>query len=221
MTRYFLLLILVTALLQACSSRPHVIRFYDPTGAPAINTIYIARHDWHTGFIISAIDAESVLPFLKKRFSRAAFYEFGWGDNGFYRANEITFGMSIKAILWPTDSVMHVVAVPFDPVRYFKHSDVLELKLSDPALYNLLEFIRTSFYYSADDQPVAIDHGIYGDSEFYQGMGDYYLLNTCNRWTAKGLESAGFDIFTFSKFTADSIMAFIRELPATGNPAPD
>ena len=214
---HFLALLLFAAALQACSGKPYVVDYTDVTDAPKTNTVYIARHDWHTGFIISAIEVDAVLPFLKQRFSRAAYYEFGWGDTGFYQAGEITSGLSIKAIFWPTDSVMHVVAVPFDPARYFNHSEVLEIHLSDPELFNLLEFINTSFYYSADTHPVLMKHGIYGDSQFYQGEGDYFLFNTCNRWTAKGLESAGFDIFTFSKFTADSIMSYLRELEKTNN----
>ncbi len=184
-------LLLFAALLTACSGKPYVVNYSGDTDAPKTNTVYIARHEWHTGFIISAIEADSILPFLRQRFSRAAYYEFGWGDTGFYQADEITSGLSIKAIFWPTDSVMHVVAVPFDPARYFKLSEVIEIHLSDPELFNLLEFIRTSFYYAADAQPVTMKHGIYGDSQFYQGEGDYFLFNTCNRWTAKGLEERG------------------------------
>jgi len=209
--KYSPAVLLLATLLAACSGKPYVVTYSGDIDAPKTNTLYIARHEWHTGFIISAIDADSILPFLRQRFSSAAYYEFGWGDTGFYQADKITSMLSLKAIFWPTDSVMHVVAVPFDPPRYFNTSEVIEIHLSDPELYNLLEFIRTSFYYAANEQPISMKHGIYGNSQFYRGEGDYFLFNTCNRWTAKGLESAGFDIFTFSKFTADSIMGFLRD----------
>ena len=53
-------------------------------------------------------------------------------------------------------------------------------------------------------------NGLYGDSQFYKGVGDYHLMNTCNKWTAKGLESAGMDISPTFKLSAGSVMDYIR-----------
>jgi len=36
-------------------------------------------------------------------------------------------------------------------------------------------------------------------------------MNTCNKWTAKGLKSAGMDISPTFKLTADSIMDYLKE----------
>ena len=57
---------------------------------------------------------------------------------------------------------------------------------------------------------LALKNGIYGNSQFYKGVGDYYLMNTCNKWTAKGLKSIGMDISPIFKLTADSIMTYIK-----------
>ena len=48
-----------------------------------------------------------------------------------------------------------------------------------------------------------------GDSHFYKGEGHYYLMNTCNNWTARGLKSAGLNISPTFKLTAGSIMGFL------------
>ena len=58
---------------------------------------------------------------------------------------------------------------------------------------------------------IALGAGIYGDSQFYRGAGEYYLTNTCNKWTAKALQSAGMDISPGFKLTADSVMGYIKE----------
>ena len=40
-------------------------------------------------------------------------------------------------------------------------------------------------------------------------------MNTCNKWTAKGLKSAGMDISPTFKLTADSIMDYVKEYRQT------
>ena len=77
--------------------------------------------------------------------------------------------------------------------------------------YNfLLQFIENSFLKNHKGDVVALKNGLYGNSQFYKAEGDYYLMNTCNKWTAKGLYSAGLDIFTTFKLTSDSVMDFIE-----------
>ena len=73
----------------------------------------------------------------------------------------------------------------------------------------LISFIENSFYKQSNGDIVPLKNGIYGDSQFYKGEGDYYLMNTCNKWTAKGLSSAGMDISTTFKLTAGSIMDYL------------
>ena len=55
-----------------------------------------------------------------------------------------------------------------------------------------------------------LSKGIYGDSQFYEGTGRYSMLNTCNVWTAKGLNSAGFDISPMFNLTAGSVMNYLE-----------
>ena len=198
-------------LLSGCSLEPHVIETVVESNPIRDQSIYVANHGWHTGFILPADSVESSLPFLKQRFGSVPYYEFGWGDKGFYQAEKITFGLVVRAIFWPTDAVMHVVAVPFVPEKYFISSEVIKLKLSSTELKSLQIFINRSFAYTADGSVNAINQGIYGDSQFYQAAGNYFMTNTCNKWTAKGLKSTGMDISTGFKLTADSIMSFIKQ----------
>jgi len=55
-----------------------------------------------------------------------------------------------------------------------------------------------------------MENGIYGNSQFYQGAGKYYLMNTCNKWTTKGLKSIGMEISPTFKLTSSSVMNFLN-----------
>ncbi len=193
-----------------CSSKPYVIKQTDIT-VPVSKEVYVVGHDWHTGFVIPADDIQSQIPQMKERFGDTPYLEFGWGDKGFYQANEITSGLSMQAIFWPTESVMHVVAIPQKPEIYFPKSNVEVLCLDKDQYALLISFIEQSFYKDSNGGVIELKNGIYGNSQFYKSVGDYYLMNTCNKWTAKGLESADLDISSTFKLTSDSVMDYLSE----------
>ena len=111
-----------------------------------------------------------------------------WGDKGFYQAKETTLGLTLRAIFWPTESVVHSVAVPQKVEEYFSNSEVAKLCLSDGELSALIGFISRSFFRDKSGNLFELQKGIYGDSQFYSGVGDFHLMNMCNRWTAKDLK---------------------------------
>lgn len=207
--------LLLTAGMLGCSAKPYAIK-YTPgvSEGSKPNTVYVVSHGWHTGLVLPADVAEAELGFLQQRFAGARYYEFGWGDKGFYQAEAITSGLTLRAILWPTGSVMHVVALNKGPYQYFPNSRIEPLCLSDEQSAHLLKFVRHSFQKDEQDAVMRTKDGLYGDSSFYVGEGDYYLMNTCNKWTAKGLRSVGYPISTTFKLTADSVMDFLAEFKA-------
>ena len=107
---------------------------------------------------------------------------------------------------------MHAVAVPagIAVAAYFKESEIAVLKLNDEQLGSLVKFIANSFGRDEKNSIIPQRKGIYGDSQFYQGVGDYYLMNTCNKWTAKGLKSIGMDLSPTFKLTSGSVMDAIK-----------
>lgn len=209
----FVLLIITYLYIGACSTLPHVVVPVAETQPDRAKQIFITSHGWHTGFILPASEVTTELAFLTQRFGPVPYFEFGWGDKGFYQAEEITSGLTMRAILWPTETVMHVVAVTENPYRYFPASEVIELRLSSNELHSLQTFLQRSFFRDEHGQVVMLGDGIYGDSQFYEGQGEYYLMNTCNKWTAKGLKSAGMAIEPTFKLTADSIMSYLKSQP--------
>ena len=212
MNKYFMLLFLS---LQACSGKPYPVAFDKTANNDETETVYISNHGWHTGFIIDAKSIEQNLPFLNERFKNAKYYEIGWGDHDYYQNPDPSIFTMLKALLWPTDTVMHVVAVPYHPVRYFSHSDITKFQLNPAAYKSLLTYIQSSFFYGKENKVVTLATGLYGDGQFYKSVGDFSMLNTCNIWTAKGLKSAGFDISPVVYQTASSIMSYIKKAPAS------
>ncbi len=219
MKAFFVVIIIVLSTLPAaCSSKPNSVSYFQEaileTDASK-QAIYVVSHGWHTGLVIPAIEIQSRFPMLKKRFGSVPFLEIGWGDKGFYQANEITTGLTLSALFWPTEAVIHAVAVPEKIEDYFPNSNIEKLCLNKGEIYALINFISNSFQKNQEDEIIELNTGIYGNSQFYKGMGNFHLMNTCNKWTAKGLKSAGMDISPTFKLTADSVMGFIQKRKKT------
>jgi len=212
--RQFIAMVIL-ALLAGCSAKPLIVHHVEKFTGTGENELYVVSHGWHTGIVVPAATIQQQIPELKARFGDTPYIEIGWGDKGFYQAEEITSGLTLRAILWPTESVIHSVAVPQRPVEFFSDSDVKKICLSNGELESLIRFISSSFYKDGAGNVLALKNGLYGNSQFYRGVGDYYLMNTCNKWTAKGLKSAGMDISPTFKLTASSVMRYLSPLNMT------
>lgn len=181
------------------------------------NEVFVVSHGWHTGFVVSSAGINEKIPNLKDRFRKTKFFEFGWGDKDFYQTKDFSLSLTASAILWPTDSVMHVVAVPTMVENYFSNSEVVKICLSEKQFSTLILFISKSFFRDKKGNLEKLQKGLYGNSQFYKGVGDFHLMNTCNRWVAKGLQSVGLEISTTYKLTASSIMNYLTKVKKNTN----
>ncbi len=182
-----------------------------PQQADAIRShpVYVVSHGWHAGLIVPGREVNHAVPDLAARFGEVAWYEVGWGDKGFYQSQEITTGLTLQAMLWSEGAVMHVVAIPASPLKYFPREEMIGTCLTDDEFESLTQFIANSFERDGAGGAISLRPGIYGNSQFYDGVGRYALFNTCNKWTAKALRSAGLDIIPTFKLTSESIMSYL------------
>ncbi len=134
----------VCLLLCSCSTFPQAVAPVNNDFAGQHN-IYIVSHGWHTGIVVPAAIVNRVLPQLDARFAQPKWYEIGWGDKGFYQAQEITSRLTLQAMFWSTGAVMHVVAFSAPPERYFPGSEVKPLTINNGQLATLMLFIGRSF----------------------------------------------------------------------------
>lgn len=203
--------VLILTALSACSSKPYVVKPIAGLGEQRIHKVYIANHGWHTGFVVPAADIYLRLPKLKERFGSAAYLEFGWGDKDFYQADQVTSGLALRAVFWPTDSVVRVVSRPLNVEDYFSYTEFAKLCLTKGEYSAVIAFLVNSFFRNEQGDLIMLKSEKFGNAQFYEGEGTYYMLNTCNTWTAKGLKSAGMDIMPMFKLTARSIMDYLQE----------
>ena len=193
----------------ACSSLPQATSPSGQVPSTGIQAAFIVSHGWHTGIVYPREELLRFVPELSERFSDGRYLEIGWGEMEFYQSREATAGITLRAILLPTDSVVHVVSVPRSPFESFPNSKIRKICLGQAQIDSLGRFISNSFQRDQDGRVVATQKGLYGDSQFYSGQGSFNLFNTCNKWTAIALESAGYDINPFFKLTASSVIDYI------------
>lgn len=191
---------------------------------PRSYSLLIVNHGWHTGVVLPAREMRAFLPQLAERFPDAPYLEFGWGDEAFYRADKVYAGLALRALLWPTSSVMHVVAIPDEPGSYFPAQRREGICVTRKHYLALVGYIAASFWRSSSQassshgagELASLGLGLYGDSQFYRAVGSYHLFNNCNTWLAKGLREAGMPISPGAMLTAQNLMLYLRELAEKG-----
>jgi hypothetical protein len=75
----------------------------------------------------------------------ARYVEFGWGDRAFYQAASPTLSMALRPMLWSTEAVLHVVALPGPPAQVLAGADVVELAVTRTQLARLVAFVEMAF----------------------------------------------------------------------------
>jgi uncharacterized protein (TIGR02117 family) len=118
------------------------------------------------------------------------YLSFGWGDRAFFMDNSHDLKTVFAALFLPTPTVMHV----------WGHSDLKELhpptfelkqvNLTRKNYLALMSFISQGFQQNVHHQVQYLKKGLYPESGFYEAVGSYSLLQTCNTWTADALRTA-------------------------------
>lgn len=198
------LIVLSIALLTGCTKS--ISKFYPPDPGRSDNkTVYIVNHGLHTGIALPKKDAAPYM-YSFDDFKSARYLEIGWGDEIYYQTDPNTLWMAIRALFWPTDSVLHIAALNTDPIKYFNDKKVVPLKLSKKGFIRLVEYIDSSFSLNEKKQIIKLGSGLYGKSRFYRADGKFHLFNNCNTWSARAIHSSGFPINTCCIFTADDLI---------------
>ncbi|HJM07505.1 MAG: DUF2459 domain-containing protein [SAR324 cluster bacterium] len=202
-TGWLFLFIILLLSISGCASALSWQSF--PDSIENERSVYVINHGWHAGLILP-YESLVGLPHIEETLGYSQYYEFGWGDADFYQAEKITSGVPLKAILWPTDSVLQVVSVLTYPHAHFPHSEMVEVRLSRQGLGRLVDYISASFYRDLDSQFVVLGRGIYKNSHFFKATGGYQLTNNCNTWVAEALERSGVPVSSFLTLTSDGVM---------------
>ncbi len=158
-------------------------------------TFYVVSHGWHTGLIVDRRDLTERVPELRPDVGHVKNLEVGWGDQRFYRAQPVKFGLALRALLFPTSSVLHIVEVPVSPRHYFSGSEVVEVSVPQTGYGKLLDFVAGSFSRTSSNDVMKLGRGLYGESRFYHAVGRFHVFNTCNTWVAQAIGATGYPIY--------------------------
>ena len=156
--------------------------------------LLIIDHGLHVGLvfersaleIFGGVNAQALL----LQFPQADWFEFGWGDKGFYQGaaslSDVSFPMAARALFWPTKTVMHVATGSGDAALVFAVAAPVALMLSAGATQEMLAGVEGGFA-----SMVPTGAGLYAISRFYPGRGRYHVFQTCNNWASQILRRGG------------------------------
>lgn len=191
---------------------------YPPGEGEPVKSVYVVSHGWHTGIVVNRRDIpEGVWP-EHHDFPDSEHLEVGWGDGDYYQAAEPTSGLALKAAFWPTSSVLHLVAFRGPVEGFHRGSDRIEVRVSARGLEELGRFIQAAYARDELGRAIPLGPGQYGTSRFYLAREKYFLLNTCNKWIARALRSAGCPVTPLYAVTAGNVMYQARKCGAGTKP---
>lgn len=216
--RTFLAIVIFVALYLLCAFTFSRIAVNDDFVQPEEGvTIYIESNGVHTDIVVPVqhplADWSEKLPYA--HFENAGlshkYVAFGWGDKGFYLDTptwaDLKFSTAFEAVFWLGSTAMHVT---------YKREAPGESELSRKVVITaehyqkLIAYIDSSFQKSDTGDYLPIDHPGYNKNDcFYEAIGTYSFLKTCNVWTGEGLDAAGVRVGWWTPFDS----SVFNELP--------
>jgi uncharacterized protein (TIGR02117 family) len=166
------------------------------------STIYVVRHGWHAGVALRRAEAPKTWEPMRRDFPAARYLEVGWGEARYYPGHTRGLWGVMRAGLWPTGSVLHVVPVPGPIEATFPQSTIVRIPVGPNELEALGRFVAASW---ANDT-TAVEPGFYPGSRFYPSGLSYHAFNNCNHWAAAALEAAGCDTSPRWTFTVGQVL---------------
>lgn len=197
-------IVLMSVLLFACASPPNGLFPPDPNGPS--RTIYLVSHGWHAGIVLKRADIPAGIWPQHNEFPGAEYLEVGWGDKDYYMTPKPNLGITLKAGLLPTASVLHVVGFRGPVTRYFPASEVIHIDLSEAGFKRLCRYLESSYALDETGLSQPLGPSLYGDGQFYLSRETYHAFNTCNAWTAKALREAGCPITPATNLRIKTLM---------------
>lgn len=181
---------------------------------------YVGSHGWHTSIVVRREQIPTgTWPrgVAERTFSRSPYLEIGWGDRKFYTAPKPNVAMAFDAVFSPGPSVLHIVGLGPPLERALPWSALVRVPCTRAEFASLCRALGETFERDASGQACALSPGLYGEtSRFYPARGRYYLLNTCDTWTARMMRAGGLpaDTSPVGTWSAGAIMAQARRLAA-------
>ncbi len=168
-------------------------------------SVYVVHVGWHAGLVVETEHLSDAFP-EHEHMPDAEFLKIGWGDDKYYPDPDPPFWVLLRAIFWPSRSVLHVVGMDVPVADYFPGANVVTLHVSGEGMDELTDFVAHYFRRDDDGKPIYHTYGRYGNSAFFKARGRYYIPKTSNVWTARALRSAGVPVTPVYAVTAGNVI---------------
>ena len=129
-------------------------------------------------------------------------------------------GITLKAGLLPSASVLQVVGFRGSVTDYFPRSEVIRIDLSEAGFRRLCRYFENSYASSETGASQPLGPSLYGDGQFYLSREAYHLFNTCNVWMARALREAGCPIIPAANIRAITLMTRVAKFGTVIQTAP-
>lgn len=96
----------------------------------------------------------------------------------------------------------------------FAGYEIIRLDVARDGFARFVAYLHHSFLRSGALKVRPTGSGWGPNSLFYPARGKFHLFNTCNSWTARALEAAGYPMGMVEPVTADQLMAKVRPFAA-------
>lgn len=179
-------------------------------GREASVPIYLFADDFHADLMIpiDAMDpawdyllAGGDLPVPRRKIKLLSI---GWGSREFYlnmrEWNQLSLDLSLKALAFDA-TVMHITAYRSDAVK-LDHPLVSRRHINLEGYRKLMIFIRQGFQLDRQHSAIHIPGMGYGGNDtFFEAVGNYNPIQTCNQWTGAAMRQAGVSVPRWSPFS--------------------
>ena len=162
--------------------------------------IYIKTNGVHTDLVVpirnEQIDWSKEIKFANTHLTdstKMKYLAMGWGDKGFYLETptwaELKFSVAFKAAFALSTTAIHATFYESLP----SNDSCKSITISKDQYTRLIKYITTSFQHDRLGHVIPIKtNANYGNADaFYEAMGSYSMLHTCNTWANNGLKYCG------------------------------
>lgn len=168
------------------------------------NSIYVSSLSWHTGIVVPAASFPDTIWREGHHYGDAQYLEIGWGDADYFTHEGFNLWYALKAVFWPTPSVIQIKPINRKVENYYTNTDVAKIDVDDEQLQRLVNFLVEELQLDEDGKVIPVTEGT--GNTFYKSSSSYYFPENSNVWAARALKEAGFSISPFWHQTTGQVV---------------
>ena len=173
--------------------------------------VHIVKTGWHAGLVVPSEQLQGIFP-EHEAMPDGTWIKVGWGDDRFYPDPDPPARVWVRAAIWPSPSVLHIVGMSVTPEQFFPGAETVTLYITEQGMREMALFLASTFRLDRQGQPLWHHEGRYANSAFFKAHGRYYLPKTSNVYTAKALRAAGVPVTPLWAASAGNVMRQTRRI---------